>query len=186
MGHHTFDPARADRLEDAAARYAMCSRDELVAAVDPQPTDRLADLGSGTGFYTDDLAPRVDRLYAVDIQPEMHELYREKGVPDNVELVTSGIEELPFDDAQLDGAFSTMTYHEFATSKALAELARVLRSGGRLTIVDWDGAGEGERGPPVDERYTASEAVDALAAAGFDIQTEQSRPETFVVIALAP
>ena len=186
MGHHTFDPARADRLEDAAARYQVCSRDELVAAVDPQPTDRLADLGSGTGFYTDDLAARVDRLYAVDIQPEMHALYREKGVPDNVELLTSGINELPFDDAQLDGAFSTMTYHEFATSEALAELARVLRSGGRLTTVDWDGAGEGERGPPIEERYTASEAVEALAAAGFDIQTEQSRPETFVVIALAP
>ena len=186
MGHHTFDPARADRLEDAAARYAVCSRDELVAAVDPQPTDTLADLGSGTGFYTDDLAARVERLYAVDIQPEMHELYREKGVPDTVELVTSDIETLPFDDGQLDGAFSTMTYHEFATPEALAELARVIRSGGRLTTVDWDGDGEGERGPPCEERYTADEAVDALEAAGFEIIHLESRPETFCCVSLAP
>ena len=186
MGHHTFDPARADKLEDAAARYQVCSRDELVAAVDPQPTDTLADLGSGTGFYTDDLAPRVERLYAVDIQPEMHELYREKGVLNNVELVTSGIESLPFDDGGLDGAVSTMTYHEFATDGALAELAGVVRSGGRLTVVDWDAAGDGERGPPVDERYTAREAADGLRAAGFEIETVQSRPETFLLVALAP
>ncbi len=186
MGHHTFDPARADRLEDAAARYQVCSRDELVAAVDPQPTDALADLGSGTGFYTDDLAPHVEQLHAVDIQPEMHELYREKGVPDNVELVTSGIESLPFDDGGLDGGFSTMTYHEFATPEALAELARVIRADGRLTVVDWDAAGDGERGPPVDERYSADEAADGLQAVGFEIRAVQSRPETFLLVALAP
>src|SRR6056297_2575850 len=110
MGHHTFDSSRADKLEQADRRYRFLSAEELLWALEPTSTDTIVDLGSGTGFYTDDVAPHADRVYAVDIQAEMHDHYREKGVPENVELVTSGIEDLPFDDDELDGAISTMTY----------------------------------------------------------------------------
>ena len=184
MGFHTFDAEKAGRLEDAGRRYQSVSREELVGALELTGNETVADLGSGTGFYTDDVAPYAGQVYAVDIQPEMHEFYREKGVPETVDLVTSGIDELPFDDAALDGAFSTMTYHEFASDDALAELARVIRPGGRLAIFDWSADGDGERGPPVDERYAASDAADPLEDAGFEIVTEQARPETFAVVAI--
>lgn len=183
MGFHTFDADKAGRLENAGKRYQSLSREELLGALDLTGDEALADLGSGTGFYTDDVAPYAEQVSAVDIQPEMHEHYREKGVPENVDLVTSGIEELPFETDGLDGAFSTMTYHEFASDAALAELARVIRPGGRLVIVDWSVNGAGNSGPPVDERYGASDAAIALYDAGFEVITEQSRPETFVVIA---
>jgi len=184
MGFHTFDAEKAGRLEDAAKRYRSVSREELLGALELTGSETVADLGSGTGFYTDDVAPYAERVYAVDIQSEMHEFYREKGVPEGVELVTSSIEELPFDDDELDGAVSTMTYHEFASESSLAELVRVLRPGGRLVVADWSADGEGESGPPVDERYSASEAAEALEKAGFEIDTEQSRVETFVVVAV--
>ena len=184
MGFHTFDVDKAGRLEDPAKRYRSVSREELLGALELTGDETIADLGSGTGFYTDDVAPYAETVYAVDIQPEMHEFYREKGVPEGVELVTSSIEELPFDDGELDSAVSTMTYHEFASDDSLAELARVLRPGGRLVIVDWSVEGEGKSGPPVDERYSASEAAAALGEAGFEIETEQSRVETFVVVAV--
>ncbi len=184
MGFHTFDAENAGRLENAAKRYRSVSAEELQRALSLTGTETVADLGSGTGFYTDDVAVFAKRVYAVDIQPEMHEYYREKGLPENVELVTSGIEELPFGDAALDAAFSTMTYHEFATETALAELNRVVRPGGRLVLFDWSADGDGEHGPPVDERYSASEAAEALAEAGFEIETEQSRVETFAVVAV--
>jgi len=83
MGFHTFDPAKADRLEDPS-RYRFCSREELVGALDGE-TSHLVDLGSGTGFYTRELAPFVDRISAVDIQPAMHELFSKNGVPANVD-----------------------------------------------------------------------------------------------------
>jgi len=183
MGFHTFDVDKAGRLEDAAKRYRSVSREELLGGLELTGSETVADLGSGTGFYTDDVAPYAARVYAVDIQPEMHEFYREKGVPEGVELVTSSIEELPFDDDELDSAVSTMTYHEFASDDSLAELARVLRPGGRLVIADWSVEGEGKSGPPVDERYAASDAATALDAAGFETVAERSRPETFVVVA---
>ncbi|MFC4451437.1 class I SAM-dependent methyltransferase [Halorussus aquaticus] len=115
MGFHTFDPESADRLEDES-RYRYLSREELVGALalGSDRDDTVADLGSGTGFYTDDVAPFAGEVRAIDVQAEMHELYREKGVPQNVELMTADVGDLPFADGELDAAFSTMTFHEFA------------------------------------------------------------------------
>lgn len=182
MGFHTYPLERADSLEDPS-RYRYCSREELVSHLDREGVDVVADLGSGTGFYTDDVAPFVDHLYAVDIQSAMHDLYREKGVPDNVELVTAGVDTLPFDDDHLDGAYSTMTHHEYASEAAFAELARVIRPNGLLVTVDWAKEGTGESGPSTDERYDISTAIDHLQAGGFHIRSSQLRPETFLIAA---
>jgi ubiquinone/menaquinone biosynthesis C-methylase UbiE len=183
MGHHTFDAGEAAKLEDAAARYRSVSRAELLWALGLTGTETVVDLGSGTGFYTDDVAPHAERVYAVDVQEAMHDHYRAKGVPANVGLVTSGIEDLPFDDGELDAAVSTMTYHEFATAGALAELTRVLASGGRLVVADWSADGTGESGPPLSERFTADEAATALGDAEFDVEFRATRPETFLLVA---
>jgi ubiquinone/menaquinone biosynthesis C-methylase UbiE len=183
MGFHTFDSDRADKLEDAAARYRYCSREELHALVAPNPEMRLADLGSGTGFYTDDLAPYVDTAYAVDVQAAMHDHYREKGVPEGVELIEAAAADLPFDADELDVVVSTNTFHEFADPESLAEVARVLRPGGRLVTVDWDRNGAGEAGPSRDETYALGDAVSLQTDAGFAVEHAASRPETFVCVA---
>jgi ubiquinone/menaquinone biosynthesis C-methylase UbiE len=144
---------------------------------------RLADLGSGTGFFTDDLAPHVGTVYAVDVQAAMHEHYREKGLPGNVELVEADAADLPLGAGELDAAFSTMTFHEFADAEALAEVARVLRPGGRLITVDWDRDGSGEAGPPRDETYGLDGAVALQTDAGFVVERAERRPETFLSVA---
>jgi ubiquinone/menaquinone biosynthesis C-methylase UbiE len=182
MGFHTFDVSRADKLERAERRYRFLSAEELVGALAVDDGDEaVADLGSGTGFFTDDVAPHAGRVYAVDVQEAMHDYYREKGVPENVDLVTSGVADLPFADGALDAAFSTMTYHEFAGDGALAEVARVLAPDGRLVVVDWAASGSGEAGPPVDERFDAATAAGALRDHGFDVDREAVRPETFLL-----
>jgi len=180
MGFHTYPIERADALEDAW-RYEFCSVEELLALFDPDPTDVVADLGSGTGFYTDDVAPYVETVYAVDVQEAMHDYYREKGVPKNVSTITAEVADLPFEDASLDAAFSTMTYHEFADDSSLTELARVLRPGGNVGIVDWSAAGTGEDGPALDERFSLSEAVSDLEDHDFETTRESARRETFTL-----
>ena len=183
MGHHTFDSAKADNLEEPGTRFRFLSAEELRWALDLTGTETVADLGSGTGFFTDVVAPDAGEVYAVDLQPEMQEYYREKGVPENVDLVTSNVADMPFDDDALDAAFSTMTYHEFANEAALAELARVLGADATLVVVDWAASGEGAAGPPTDERYSVDEAVEALQEAGFTVGFEAQRPETFFLTA---
>ena len=182
MGHHTFDVDRADALEDPG-RFRYCSAEELIAALAASPDAVVADLGSGTGFYTDAVAPHVGTCYAVDVQSAMHDLYREKGLPANVETLTAGVGELPLADDALDAAFSTMTYHEYAGEAALAELARVVRPGGRVVTVDWSRHAAGDAGPPTAERFGVGDAATAFADAGFAVERAATRRETFVCVA---
>jgi ubiquinone/menaquinone biosynthesis C-methylase UbiE len=182
MGFHTFDAARADRLE-RPSRYRYLSREELVAALDPRDDDVVADVGSGTGFYTDDVAPHVGEVVALDVQRAMHERYREKGLPENVAPVTAAAGAPPLRPGSLDAAFSTMTFHEFADREALGALTDALGAGGRLVVADWAGEGEGEAGPPLAERFDLSTATAMLDDAGFEIRDAVARPETFLLVA---
>ncbi len=179
MGFHTYDADRADQLEDPD-RFRWCSSEELLNLIAPHDGMTVADLGSGTGFYTDIVAPHAGTVYAVDSQSEMHEYYEGKGIPDNVTTVNALVEDLPFDDNSLDAAFSTMTYHEFSGEESMQELARVLRPNGRLVTVDWRSGGLGQSGPPVDERHDLGHAVTALTEVGFTVDHATSRTETFV------
>lgn len=178
MGFHTYDVGNADALDDPS-RFRFLSVEELLSLFEPHGT--VADLGSGTGFYTDEVALHAETVYAVDIQTAMHERYRQKGVPENVSLVTAGIDALPFEDGALTGAFSTMTYHEFASETALTELARVVTPGGSVGIADWSQNGAGTEGPPTDERYSLADAQQAFTENGFTIEYADERYETFVL-----
>ena len=182
MGFHTFPVEQADALDDPS-RYRFCSREELLELLDPDPDATIADLGSGTGFYATDVAPFVGTLHAVDVQAAMHDQFREHGVPANVDLVTANVTSLPFDDDELDGAFSVNTHHEYADDQAFAELARALRPEGRLVTVDWSADGAGEDGPPLDERFRSEAVVAQLEGTGFSIDAVRDRPETFAVVA---
>jgi len=81
-----------------------------------------------------------------------------------------------------------MTYHEFASDDAIAELARVIRSDGRLALFDWSAAGgDDDHGPPADERFAANDAVERRwRRRGFDVISASERTETFAVVARAP
>lgn len=179
---HTFDVSKADRLEDVS-RYRYCSREELIALLDPDPGDLVVDVGSGTGFYTRDVAPFAGRILGIDVQRGMHDLFADQGVPANVSLLTAEAESLPLPSASVDAAFCTMTFHEIATEPALSELAAAIRPGGRFAVVDWSANGDGESGPPLGERKTASGAASMLNGAGFTIEHSRERPETFVLVA---
>ncbi|MEZ3116689.1 class I SAM-dependent methyltransferase [Halobaculum sp. MBLA0147] len=182
MAYHTYDVERADALEDPD-RFRYCSVEELVSPLAAPETATVADLGSGTGFYTDALATHVDCVEAVDVQAAMHDRYREKGVPENVRLVTAEVGDLPFAEDSLDAAVSTMTFHEFATDAALSDLARVVRPGGRVVTVDWSRHGSGESGPPRAERFGAGDAATFFADAGFTVERATERTETFLAVA---
>src|SRR5262245_31389487 len=108
----------------------------LAAFADPDWT--VGDLGCGTGQMTSALAPFVGRVIAVDASAAMlHAAKRRLQDFDNVELRRGDLEALPIDDGRLDAATLALVLHHITDpAKALAEVARVLKRGGRLVVVD--------------------------------------------------
>lgn len=182
MPPEPYERERIASIDDAAAAFRYCSAEELRAFLDPGPDWRVADFGSGTGLFTRELAPVAGTVYAVDVRPGMHDVFRERGMPTNVRAVTADFGDLPFPDGHLDGAVSIRTYHH-GLDDALSEVARVLRPGGRLAIVDWSATGAGDRESPVEEEYLDLATVQShLLDAGFRIDAAEERRETFVVV----
>lgn len=103
-----------------------------------QPEWVVGDLGCGTGQVSATLAPFVSRIIAVDGSSEMLRTARERmGSADNVDLRRGDLEALPIDDERLDAALLTLVLHHAPDpSKTLAEVARVLKPGGRVLLVD--------------------------------------------------
>src|SRR5882672_5100136 len=98
----------------------------------------IGDLGCGTGQVSAALAPFVAHVIAVDASSEMLQAAKKRLQPlDNVDLRRGELEALPIDDARLDAATLMLVLHHVPEpERALAEVARVLKPGGRLVIVD--------------------------------------------------
>jgi SAM-dependent methyltransferase len=105
--------------------------------------ERVLELGPGPGAFTLDAARRVGpggRIVAVDIQPEMiaqvERRVRGAGLI-NVEAHVASAYALPLDDASVDRAFLVTVLPEIPDqARALAELRRVLKPGGVLSITE--------------------------------------------------
>jgi ArsR family transcriptional regulator len=98
----------------------------------------VGDLGCGTGQISAALAPFVARIVAVDTSAAMLQAARKRLQPfDNVELRRGDLEALPIEDSRLDAATLMLVLHHVSDpEKAIGEVARVLKPGGRLIIVD--------------------------------------------------
>jgi ArsR family transcriptional regulator len=98
----------------------------------------LGDLGCGTGETSATLAPFVKHVIAVDASAAMLQAARKRlQAFDNIELRRGELEGLPIDDARLDAATLMLVLHYVSEpARALAEVSRVLKPGGRLILVD--------------------------------------------------
>ena len=102
------------------------------------PTLVVGDLGSGTGQLSETIAPYVKRVIAVDGSPDMLEAARKRleHVP-NVDIRQGELEALPLTDGELDAAVLSLVLHYSPDpARALAEVARAVRRGGRLLVLD--------------------------------------------------
>jgi SAM-dependent methyltransferase len=147
-------------------RLKLLSEETLVSLLALEGHEDVADLGSGTGFYTNRLARHTTgTVYAVDVQEEMLAHHRRAGLPPNVVQIRGDIDKLPCSPGTLDRAVSISTFHEAHEAAGLAALARALRPGGRVVVVDWRrDTPEPEEGPPLAIRFTKEEVGDMLSA----------------------
>ncbi|WP_182525450.1 class I SAM-dependent methyltransferase [Nocardioides dongkuii] len=107
-------------------------REAAAWLVGDQPTTVL-ELGAGTGKLTRDLVALGHDVHATDPDEAMLEVLR-RDLPD-VRVSVAGAEEIPAPDASYDVVVSAQAFHWFDLDRALPEIARVLKPGGRLALV---------------------------------------------------
>lgn len=105
--------------------------------------DVVADIGAGTGYFTFRMAPHVPngRVFAVDIQPEMLEIMRDRmrtqGV-ENVTLVRGSVTDPSLPADSIDAALMVDAYHEFSHPREMMDnLVEALAPGGRVYLVEY-------------------------------------------------
>ena len=121
--------------------HPLITRARLRKVLDPQPGERVLEVGPGTGYYSLTTSERLSpggRLDIFDLQQEMldHTMRRarERGV-ENITPTQGDARQLPYPDASFDAAFLVAVLGEIPDRyAALRELARVLKPGGRLVV----------------------------------------------------
>lgn len=101
----------------------------------PGATDAV-EIGAGTGILTRLLAQRVDRVVAVEPDDRMRAVL--SASTPGVDVRSGRAEELPVGDASCDVVVAASAWHWVDEARAVPEVARVLRPGGRLALV-WNG-----------------------------------------------
>lgn len=137
---------RASSFGSIAAEYDRLRPSPAPDAVDwlvPRPCEVAVDLAAGTGLLTRELVSRADHVIAVEPDDRMREVLAAR-TPD-VEVVKGAGEAIPLPDASVDALFVASAWHWLDTERAIPEIARVLKDGGRLGVlwtsrdrtVDW-------------------------------------------------
>lgn len=117
--------------------------DLLLKALDLKPTDVVADIGAGTGFFTFLMVPKVPqgKVLAVDIQPEMITYLNEgkaKRKIANVQPVLGTESDPKLAANSIDLAILIDAYHEFSYPREMiGHIVSALKPGGRIVLVEY-------------------------------------------------
>jgi SAM-dependent methyltransferase len=139
-------PATPDRaaafglVAEEYGRLRPAPQDEAIDWMLPEHASAVLDLAAGAGTLTALLPLRVPEVHAVEPDDRMRAVLAGR-LPD-ADVLAGTAESIPLPDAAVDAVIVSSAWHWFDTDRAVLEIARVLRPGGRLGVV-WNGIDRG-------------------------------------------
>ena len=119
--------------------------DLAIASLDFKPTDVVADIGAGTGYFSFRINPLVPegKVLAVDVQPEMLEFIefvnKEENIT-NVETILGEVDDPKLPEERVDLALMVDAYHEFEYPREMMlGIVKGLKPGGRVVLLEYRG-----------------------------------------------
>jgi len=141
--HHRDGAAFAQMMKDSfdgrfdEAFWAMWEQ-SIEPALSDEPV--ILDLGTGPGMLLKALAARYPKLRAIGVECADYMLAAAGELPEGCEIIAADLHDphLPLDDGSVDAAVASVVLHEMHQPvRALQEVARCLKPGGRLYVLDW-------------------------------------------------
>ncbi len=117
--------------------------EKLLPLLGIKPTDVLADIGAGTGYFSFRMAAAAPqgKVYAVDVQQEMLDIIaarQRQGAPANVVPVLGAEDDPKLPTGAVDLILLVDAYHEFSFPREMGEgMVRALKPGGRIALVEY-------------------------------------------------
>jgi SAM-dependent methyltransferase len=136
----------AEAYERFMGRWSRLVAPLLVDFTDVPDRARVLDVGSGTGSLAFAIAERKPRSHVLGIDPSKEYVAYANSrnpIPDRASFQVGDAQQLHFPDATFDASLSLLVFNFIPDPrKAVLEVRRVTRSGGRLSAAIWDyGAG---------------------------------------------
>jgi ubiquinone/menaquinone biosynthesis C-methylase UbiE len=121
--------------------YLRDAQRKLISLLDIRENVRFLDVGCGAGSAVGEvarLAANKGLFYGVDLSPKMIEKAKGKfSGKDNYHFIQANAESIPLDDESFDIIICTNSFHHYLhPDKALKEMYRLLRTGGKIYILD--------------------------------------------------
>jgi len=148
---------------------------QVIQALNLAPGSVVADIGSGTGYFSIRLAHFVPkgRVFGVDIEPDMVKYLADRAKRDGLANITAvaGKPDDPRLPAKADVVMMVDVYHHVADrSQYFRKIRNSLKPGGRVAIIDYKM--DSPMGPPPSERITPDGVKAELRAAGYVLAKE--------------
>lgn len=121
------------KIAEQYHRFRPRTPPELLDWLVPSAARVVVDLAAGTGALTELLVSRVPEVIAVEPDDEMRAVLH-RAAP-HARALAGRAEAIPVPDASADAVLVASAWHWFDAPRAVAEIARVLRDGGRLALV---------------------------------------------------
>jgi ubiquinone/menaquinone biosynthesis C-methylase UbiE len=169
--HHRFDDAEHwAKVFDDPGRDAWQQPERVIAALELSPRMIVADIGAGTGYFAVRLARAVPdgQVIATDIEPDMIRYLTERAQREglaNLRAVVTPPADPQLAEASVDRILVVDVWHHIDDRPSYARaLARALRPGGKLAVVDFKL--DAPHGPPPEHRLPPDEVLSDLRNAG--------------------